>query len=174
MTVRKRNRPSRLYRWIFGIAEQLIAMSMLLVIFVQVLTFRFGPIGAIYLPLIVATFSFSSLLFNRSRAYTRGRTRTRSLYAAERSMQGAFYLLIAGLLGVGLYGVFLYVGFTPVESLADLRAKHAWLLVFVVPFFLVIPGLVCLRLSIQTAAMDFLGTRSPTEIRRRIRDGLGE
>ncbi|MDP9919814.1 hypothetical protein J2W24_005494 [Variovorax boronicumulans] len=155
-------------------SELLIAISLVTVVFVRMMLFQFATLGAIYFPLVLAAFGFASLLYNRSRAYTRGRGRVRSLYAAERATQGVFFLLLAGVLAGGLYTVFVYLGFEPVYLMADLRPKHAWLLLFLAPMFMAIPGVVCLRLAIEIAAADFLGHRGPRELRRRIREGLGE
>ena len=109
----KRTRPSRIYRWVLSISELLIAMSLVTIVFVRVMLFQFATLGAIYFPLVLAAFGFASLLYNRSRAYTRGRGRVRSLYAAERATQGVFFLLIAGVLAGGLYTVFVYWVLSP-------------------------------------------------------------
>lgn len=162
-------RSSRFYLWIMRLIELLISFS-IFVVFFNVLRFDFAAIGTIFLPLVVAMFSFTSLLYNRARAYGKSRSRTRSLYAAERAMQGAFFTLLSGLLGVGMYGAFVYCGFASGEPT---QAKHLWLLLFFIPVLLLVPGVVCFLLAVRSASVDFLGPRSPWELRKRIREGGG-
>lgn len=153
------------------VAELCVALSMLYSL-VPILMFRLEPIGAVYFALILAGFAFASLLYNRSRAYTKGRARFRSLVAAETAMQGVFNLLISALLGASMYAMLLAIGFVRLDHIEDLTPKHIWLLVFLVPMFMTIPGVVSLRRAIEIAAIDFVSfyTRHRV-VARRVWDG---
>lgn len=170
----QRSRLSGFHHFVFFVAEGLIAFSLVGIFFSKLLTFEFGLIASILFPLIIGAFTFASLLYNRSRAYSSGRVQIRSLVAAERAMQGAFYFLTVAMLGAGMYSAFLYAGFQPITSASELQRKHGWLLLFLVPMFMLIPGFVQLRKAIQLAAVDFLGVHTTREIRKRVRSGTGK
>ncbi|WP_093204608.1 hypothetical protein [Variovorax sp. YR750] len=166
-----RKQAPRFALFLLRVAEFFIALSMLYGL-APILMFRLEPIGAVYFALILAGFAFASLLYNRSRAYTKGRARFRSLVAAETAMQGVFNLLISALLGASMYATFLSMGFVRLDRMEDLTLRHIWLLVFLVPMFMTVPGLVSLRRAIEIAAIDLVGfyTRRRV-IARRVWDG---
>lgn len=152
-------------------AELMIALSLVYAL-VPIVLFRLEVVGAVYFALILAGFAFASLLYNRSRAYSAGRARFRSLVAAEFAMHGVLRLLLAAVLGASLYAVFLGLGFQRLDRLEDITRKHLWFLLFLVPLFVTIPGVVGLRRAIEMAAVDFPGySLSTRRIIRRVRDG---
>lgn len=131
--------------------------------------FRFAPIGQIAIPLLAVFFGFSSLLFNRARAYSKGRSRVRTLYAAERAMQATLFTLVGLLVGAAFYGLFVWYGFEPNQPVSS---KTALLLVFLFPYFLIQLGAVCFMLALRIASKEYLFRLSPKDLRRRIGQGL--
>ena len=131
--------------------------------------FEFEAIGRICIPLLVVFFGFTSLLFNRARAFSKGRSRVRCMYAAERAFQATMFAFLGLLLGTGMYALFVIFGFAPNQVL---EGKHAWLLLFFLPHLLIQTSVVCFLLAFRTIAIEFLGPLSPRTIRQRLKDGL--
>jgi hypothetical protein len=154
-------------------AESFIAFSWISAI-VPIAHFRLVGIGALYFALITASFTLAGLLYNRARAFSKGRLRIRSFVAAERAMEGAFHLLVAAALGAGLYALFSAQGFVPLENSTQLPRKHLMLLAFGVPMFMSLDGIVALRLAIQVVGVDLFGKRSLLQLRRQIRNDIDE
>lgn len=134
-----------------------------------VFNFQFGPIGQIAVPLLAVFFGFSSLLFNRARAYGKGRSRFRTLYAAERALQATLFTLVGLLVGLAMYGLFVWYGFAPGQVVSG---KTALLLFFMFPYGLIQMGLFCFMLSLRIASKEYLYSLSPKSLTRRIREGL--
>lgn len=156
---------------VLRITECLVGLALLYAL-IPIFLFQLETVGAVYFALVLAGFAFCSLLYNRSRAYTEGRARFRSLVAAEMAMHGVLHLVFAALLGAGLYAFFLGIGFRRLEGLEGLERKHLWLFLFVVPMFITITGVVALRRAIEIVAVDFSGgSVSRRRIIRRVRDG---
>lgn len=64
------------------------------VILHHVYNFDFKPLAALCLPILVVFFAFASLLYSRGRAFAKGNAQVRSLYAAERAMQGSVWVSV--------------------------------------------------------------------------------
>lgn len=156
---------------VLRLTELIVGLSLAYAV-VPIALFRLETIGALYFALVLAGFAFSSLLYNRSRAYSTGRARFRSLVAAEMAMHGVLHLLLAAILGAALYAFFLGIGFNRLDGLEGLERKHLWLFLFWIPLFLTIPGLVALRRAVEVLAVEFTGwSLSRREIIRRVRAG---
>jgi hypothetical protein len=165
----RRHQNPKLTRSIFRAFDVVIAFSLFVAFCVFVLNFRFGPIGAISIPLLAVFYGFSSLLYNRSRAYTRGHSRIRSLYAAERAMQATLFAVTGLLIGGGMYALFAWFGFTPGEEISK---KHVALFAFIFPYAFIQAGLKCFLIALRVASVEFMRPLSPRLLRKRIGDGL--
>lgn len=134
-----------------------------------VFNFQFASIGQVAVPLVAAFFGFSSLLFNKARAYSKGRSRTRALYAAERALQAALFGLAGLLVGAAMYGLFVWFGFAPGQPISK---KHGLLFLFFFPYALIQTGYACFMIALRIAGKEYLYSITPLKLRRRIDDGL--
>ena len=134
-----------------------------------VFRFDFEPIAKVCIPAVAVFFGFSSLLYNRARAYSRGRSRIRSFYAAERALQATLFALVGTVVGIGMYAIFVWYGFWPGQELSK---KHGFLLLFLIPLLIVQTGFSCFMISIRIVSQEFLRPISVRELHKRIRDGL--
>jgi hypothetical protein len=134
-----------------------------------VFRFEFEPVGRVAVPLAAVFFGFASLLFNRARSYSKGRSRVRTLYAAERSFQATLFALAGLLVGVAMYGLFVWFGFAPNQPVSG---KHALLFLFLFPYLLIQTGYVCFMSALRVASKEYMHFLSPLKLRRRIGDGL--
>lgn len=151
-------------------AIELGALFLLFVgLFKYVFAFEFEPILRFLAPAIAVFFGFSSLLFNRARAYSSGASRVRTLYAAERAMQATMFLLVGMFVGGGIYALFLWYGFAPGQKA---EVKHLFLLVFFLPYFYIQTAFACFLFSLRCVGREFLRYVSPFEMLRRVKEGL--
>lgn len=156
--------------WIPIRAVELGVPLVLLVSFIYfVLRFDFEPIAKVCVPAVAVFFGFSSVLYNRARAYSGGRSRIRTLYAAERALQATLFALVGTVVGMGMYSLFVWYGFWPGQELGK---KHGLLIFFLIPLVIVQTGFACFMLSLRVVASEFLRPVSARELRKRIRDGL--
>lgn len=153
----------------FRSLEMGLAFSLFVAFSYFVFRFEFGAIGQIAVPLLAVFFGFSSLLFNRARAYSKGRSRARTLYAAERALQATLFALVGLLVGAAMYGCFVWSGFAPGQPVSG---RTAFLLLFIFPYLLIQMGAVCFMLSLRIASKEYLRRLPPKSLRHRIRDGL--
>lgn len=128
--------------------------------------FAFRPLAAFCLPVLVVFFGFTSLLYMRGRSLARGKAQVRTLFAAERAMQGTIAYLSGILLGVSLYGLFRAVDFHFDPGRPG--ASGLWLLVFVAPYALMQTGLLLFMSGAWTIVPQLLRPVSPYEVWRRI------
>ncbi|TAK17938.1 MAG: hypothetical protein EPO35_02055 [Acidobacteria bacterium] len=128
--------------------------------------FDFKPLAALCVPILVVFFSFTGLLYSRGRALPDGEGQTRSLYAAERSMQATMWYLLGIIVGVSVYGLLVYfkVSFDPTQP----SAAGFALLLFVAPYALMQTGLLFFMRAAWIIAPEFFGRVNATEIRRRV------
>lgn len=132
----------------------------------HVSTFDFKPLAAFCLPVLVVFFGFTSLLYMRGRSLARGKAQVRTLFAAERTMQGTIAYLSGVVLGASLYGLLRSFDFRfdPQQPmLSDL-----WLLVFLAPCALMQAGIVLFISGVWTVVPQLLRPVSPYEVWRRI------
>lgn len=153
----------------FRLLELGCAFGLFVAFVYLVFSYQFDLIVKIAVPLVAVFFGFSSLLFNRARAYTKGRSRVRTLYAAERALQATLFALIGLLVGGAMYGLFFWFGFSndSVES-----GKGGYLLVFILPNALIQVGFVCFLVSLRIAGKDYLKFISSKDFIIRINSGL--
>lgn len=132
----------------------------------HIYNFDFKPLAAFCVPILVVFFGFTGLLFSRGRALPEGDAQTRSLYAAERSMQATMWYLLGIILGVSVYGLLVYfkVSFDPARP----SPAGFALLLFAAPYALMQTGLLFFMRAAWIIAPDFFGRVSATEIRRRV------
>ena len=164
MTARRLSR--RTSRAAFG-AIQLAAGAVFFWVFAHhVVTADFKPLAALCVPILGVFFGFTALLYNRGRALMKGPSSIRSLYAAERALQGTVWYLAGIIVGVSLYGVLMR--FSMIVRLEDAPAAGLWLLLFMLPFLLMQAGLIQVLRAAWLVAPHVLRQASAREIRRRI------
>jgi len=132
----------------------------------HVYTFDFRPLAAFCLPVLVVFFGFTSLLYMRGRSLARGKAQVRTLFAAERAMQGTIAYLSGIVLGASLYGLLQYLDFhfDPRQP----GASGLWLVLFLAPYGLLQAGLVLFMGGVWTIVPQLLRPVSPYEVWRRI------
>lgn len=156
--------------WIpIRVIELGVPFSLLVSFIYFVFRFDFEPIAKVCVPAVAVFFGFSSVLYNRARAYSRGRSRIRTLYAAERALQATLFALVGTVLGAGMYAFFVWIGFWPGQ---EIDKKHGLLIIFVIPLFIIQTGFACFMLALRVVAHEFLRPVSVKELRKRIQEGL--
>lgn len=132
----------------------------------HVYTFDFRPLAAFCLPVLVVFFGFTSLLYMRGRSLARGKAQVRTLFAAERTMQGTIAYLSGIVLGASLYGLLqsLDFRFDPGQP----SASGLWLVLFLAPYGLMQAGFVLFMGGVWTIVPQLLRPVSPYEVWRRI------
>jgi predicted lysophospholipase L1 biosynthesis ABC-type transport system permease subunit len=134
----------------------------------HVYTADFKPLAAFCVPIILLFFGLTSLLYNRGRALAKGKEQVRSLYAAERAMQGTIWYLLGIILGTSLYGVLMRFGVTFDPGAPS--PVGLWLLLFLAPYALMQAGLLCLMRAVWVVAPNLLRRVGPLERRRRVEE----
>jgi hypothetical protein len=132
----------------------------------QVYTMDFGPLAQLCLPVLAVFFTFTSLLYIRGNTIAAGRSKVRTLFAAEISMQATLCYLTGIVGGASLYGLFQIAGFT--FDPARPAWSGWWLLVFALPGSLMLLGVLNLLRAACVIAPQFLMMTSPYEVGRRI------
>ena len=132
----------------------------------HVYQFDFKPLAALGVPVLLAFFGFSSLLYLRSRALAKKREQLRSLYAAERAMQGALWHVTGILAAVAVYAVLMRLGVKFDASAPSIGGL--WLLLFLAPYALLQAGLVSFLRAVWIVAPQFFPTVGPRAIRQRV------
>jgi hypothetical protein len=132
----------------------------------HVYTFDFKPLAAFCIPMLVVFYGFASLLYSRARALAKGKGQMRTLYAAERAVQGMIWYLFGIILGTSLYGILVRVGVTFDPSAPS--PQGLWLLLFVAPYMLMQVGLLCFTRAAWAITPDFSRSLGAFDIRRRV------
>ena len=158
-----RARASRLGFWMVAIAAASVFFS---VVLHHVYRVDFRPLVAFCLPVQVVFFAFTSLLYMRGRSLARGKAAVRTLFAAERTMQGTVAYLSGIVLGASLHGILSYVDFRFDPAQPD--ASGLWLLVFLAPYGLMQAGILLFIGGVWTILPQLLRPVSPYELGRRI------
>jgi hypothetical protein len=127
----------------------------------------FKPLAALCLPVQVALFGFTSLLYMRGRSLSRSRDQLRTLFAAERAMQAAIWYCTGIVLGSALAGAlpWSWIGHDPAEP----NLSSLVLLLFLVPYTLMQVGFVIFLRAAGIIAPQFIRRVTPYEVWRRIR-----
>ena len=164
MAMQKRRR--RLSRLGFRILEAGLALVFLGAVMHHVYTFDFKPLAAFCIPMLVVFYGFASLLYSRARALAKGKGQMRSLYAAERAVQGLIWYLFGIILGTTLYGILVRLGVTFDPSAPSLDGL--WLLSFLAPYALMQTGLLCFMRAASAITPDFARRLGAFDIRIRM------
>lgn len=146
-----------------------VPFSLFIALIYFVFRFDFEPIAKFCIPAVAVFFGFSSVLYNRARAYSKGRSRVRTLYAAERALQATLFALVGTILGIGMYALFVWFGFWPGQEISK---KHSLLILFLIPYAIIQTGFACFMLSVRIVAREFLRPLSAKELHKRIKAGL--
>lgn len=161
-----RQQQSALRRVLLRVIEAFASFVFFWAVVHHVYSFDLRPLAALCLPILVAFFAFSSLLFLRGRSLAPGKTQIRSLYAAERAMQASVWYLFGIILGVSCYGLLLHFGVT--FDPGNPTPEGLWLLVFIAPYALMQTGFIIFMRAAWLVTPQLFGRISPFEIRRRI------
>ncbi|MBC7601644.1 MAG: hypothetical protein H7255_03170 [Ramlibacter sp.] len=158
--------PTRLRHYAFVALSIATAVVFLTTVAQHVYTMNFGPLASLSLPVLAVFFTFTSLLYIRGNTIATGRSKVRTLFAAEISMQATVYYLTGIVAGASLYGLFQIGEFT-----FD-AARPTWsgllLLAFALPSSLMLMGLLSLLRAACLISPQFLKMTSPYEVSRRI------
>jgi hypothetical protein len=132
----------------------------------HVYTLDFRPLAGFCLPILVVFFAFTSLLYMRGRSLGSSREQVRTLFAAERAMQGTVAYLFGVVLGASLYGLLQSLDFH--SDPAQPSVQGLWLLVFLAPYALMQTGFFLFIGAVWTIAPQFMRPVSPYEVWRRV------
>jgi hypothetical protein len=127
----------------------------------------FAPLAALCLPVQLALFGFTSLLYMRGRSLARSREQLRTLFAAEKAMQAAVWYCTGILLGSALVGAlpWAWIGHDP----ASPGVSSLVLLAFAAPYLMMQMGLTLFVRAAGVIAPQFIRRVTPYEVWRRIR-----
>ena len=157
---------NRLSRFAFLLACAAVVAAFFGVVAHHVYNVDFEPLAGFCLPFLVVFFGFTSLLYMRGRSLGRGRESLRTLFAAERSMQGAVFYLSGVVLGASLYGLLQYLDFA--FDPAAPTAAGAVLLVFIGPYALMQHGFLLFLGAVWIIGPQLLHPVSPYQVWRRV------
>jgi hypothetical protein len=124
-------------------------------------------LASLTIPTLAVSFGFASLLYNRARALPNGKSRIRSLYAAERATQATLWALASILSGACLYGLFWYFGLFSVPRPSPL---YLFLAAFLFPYAFLQMAYHTFVYALWSIAPQFLRNVRPIELLRRVRD----
>lgn len=158
-----RIRARRLGFWLVSVAAGAVFFG---AVSHHVYGFDLKPLAAFCLPVLVAFFGFTSLLYMRGRSLARGKAQVRTLFAAERTMQGTLAYLAGIVLGATVYGLLRYAGFQ--FDPGRPTASGLWLLLFLAPYALMQAGIGLFIAGAWIIVPQFLRPVSPYEVWRRI------
>jgi hypothetical protein len=118
-------------------------------------------------PVLATYLGTAALLYNRGRGLPKGPSKTRSLYAAERSFQALLFTLV----GVALAATFIgWASWFGAFSPALANQPQPWELILFVPMIFVMWGYATYLLSLRAISREFLRPVSTREIAKRIRN----
>lgn len=154
------------FRWISFFTGLGIAFALFIAFFHLVATRDFTSAGAVYIAVAATYISLASLLYARHDALPPGPSKVRSIYAAERMMQGITFTLLGGLLAVAIFvgGSYFESGFK-----MDSTKPQVWLLLFFFPLILILWGYGGFFESLKIICREFGHPLTTYEIARRIR-----
>ncbi|MBI5278422.1 MAG: hypothetical protein HY854_18425 [Burkholderiales bacterium] len=132
----------------------------------HVYTLNLKPLAALCLPVLVAMFGFTSLLYMRGRSLSRGRDQMRTLFAAERAMQGAIWYFTGIVAAMALHGLvqLLDIAHDP----ADPGIESLALVLFLGPYAHMQTGFTLFMRAAWLVAPQFMRTVPTREIWRRV------
>lgn len=159
-------RPTRLRHYAFVGLSIATALVFLSTVATHVYTMDFSPLASLSLPVLAVFFTFTSLLYIRGNTIAAGRSKLRTLFAAEISMQATVCYLTGIVAGASLYGMFQMAGFGFDPS--QPTWSGLWLLAFALPSALMLLGLISLLRAACVISPQFLTMTSPYEMGRRI------
>jgi hypothetical protein len=159
-------RPTRLRHYAFVVLSVATAFVFLATVAHHVYTMDFGPLASLSLPVLAVFFTFTSLLYIRGNTIAAGRSRVRTLFAAETSMQATVCYLTGIVAGTSLYGLFQIADFSFDPS--QPTWSGLWLLAFALPSALMLLGLLNLLRAACVISPQFLKMTTPYEVGRRI------
>ena len=119
-------------------------------------------------PILATYIATASLFYNRARAIDGEKSRSRSLYAAERSMQGIVFTITGLLLGAIVY--FLMAIFRVPIMLSEKQIDGDWFIVYIPAIILVFLGYLAYLQALSSISEEFLRPISAREIRQRVTD----
>lgn len=119
-------------------------------------------------PILATYIATASLFYNRARAIGEGKSRSRSLYAAERSMQGIVFTITGLLLGAIVY--FLMSFFRVPIVISENQIDGAWFMVYVPALSLVFLGYLTYLQALGSISKEFLRPIPAREICKRVSD----
>jgi hypothetical protein len=167
ISLQTRARRKRMSRFAFGAVAVGMAMAFFGAIAYHVYRLDFRPLAAFGVPILLAFFGFSSLLYLRGRSLAKGSAQFRSLFAAERAMQGAVWHLSGIIVGTSLYSLLAHFGVS--VDAGEASVAGLWiLLLFLAPYALMQVGLLSFMRAVWVVAPHFFRSVGPLEIRRRV------
>jgi hypothetical protein len=161
-----KSRLARMHHLPFTVLFALAASVFVSTVAIHVYALDFAPLGAFCLPVLAVYFTFTSLLYVRGNSVHNRKSKLRTLYAAEVSMQATVWYLVGIVSGSSLYGVFRLVDF---QMEAPSSHWHClWLLSFALPCALMLRGMFALMRAACIVAPQMFRASSRYDMWRRI------
>jgi hypothetical protein len=130
---------------------------------------QFLALAAVYAPTLALLFGFSSVLYGRARAFPSGPEQRRCLYAAERALQAALLLMVAGALGAVIASFLWALAGKNPAVLKDKISLANW---FVLPILLALMAFGAFFMALRAIGHRLLGWVHTRQLVRRIRRAL--
>lgn len=124
------------------------------------------PLAAFGLPVLVAYFGFTSLLYLRGRALARSSEQVRTLFAAENAMRATLCHLVGIAAGASVHGLLQFAGFHFDPARPGLAGL--WLLLWLLPWGFVQAGQLLFLRAAWVVAQQFLRPVTVREVWRRV------
>jgi hypothetical protein len=166
MTVRAMHTRARHSHHFFVLLSIAASTALFATVAHHVYTMDFAPLASLCLPVLAVFFTFTSLLYIRGNTIAAGRSKLRTLFAAEISMQATVCYLTGIVVGASLYGLFQMADFSFDPS--QPTWSGLWLLAFGLPLALMLVGVLNLLRAACLISPQFLKMTSPYEVGRRI------
>lgn len=160
-----------IFKAIFGIGSVITTAIFFGVLIHFISLGAFFEIAAMCGPVLAVLFGFSSLLYNRSRAYPTGAEQRRSLYAAERSMQATVLFLMAICIGAVIATIDwnLHSG-APIRAGSEKGVAQAMSLFFA-PILIALLALNSFFMALQAVSHRFFRYVGLRNLLRRVKGG---
>ncbi len=157
-----------IFRWVRLILELGGGFAIVQLLMDVIATNSYLDLAKAIVPVMATYIATASLFYNRARAIGSGKSMNRSLYAAERSMQGVVFTIIGLLFGAIVYYLLTFFHISIVFS--GRHTEDPWIMAYAPAFALILLGYVAYLLALRAISKEFLRPISAREIRQRVTD----
>lgn len=157
-----------IFRWVRLSLELGGGFAIVQLLIYAIATNSYLDLAKAIVPIMATYIATASLFYNRARAIGSGKSRNRSLYAAERSMQGVVFTIIGLLLGAIVYYLLTFFHISIVFS--GRQTEDPWIMAYTPAFAFILMGYVTYLLALRAISKEFLRPITVREICERVND----